>query len=634
MTLPVIRNLVTAWDSFWFTPASPLPMAVFRILIGLAALELLLGQLAPEFFTWFGTNGITEVDTLRAHWPGAALDLFLLLPEGNFWLALAFGFLVISAVALTIGLFTRFSAAIVFIGLSSLFHHNPLVLQGPERLLFLALIFVSLSNAGRALSIDNLLAAVKNGRGDLAVVTPLYSQWAQRLVQVELSLLYLQCVVSKLSGEFWRDGTAVYYTSRIQSMFRIDVPYVFDHIWTIKLLTWGTIGIEAALAILLWWRPARYWVMVLGILLHAGIDITMNIPAFGWVAVSFYIAFVDAGDLRKMWTWMLKPFLPLQVVPGLHGAASRSLDILRRAFRSADSQGADKREPGFGAAELVTAGAWAGLVVLVGLSAVAWLKPIDGYVSRSRALRNAEIRELSLLAAAGISDPWSLPCPDARTVPACSSDERQRLDRRTRYQSVQAGEAAKGEPTIGSSMPMTSVRPSEEVLRSLSRLASICWQEGDFEKCQRLNRYVWAERSRHKQYDPELLKTMRDLAGLYRDWSAFSTAERCYRAALSYENLYCESEPPESARDMANLALVEYLGGCNSLDSARRKSIFDSAVAHYENALSICAAHPDAGSTMTSTILANRAVVLQELKRQFETGWPQALAGSSRSRTQ
>src|SRR5215813_3281338 len=177
MVLPVIRNLLAAWDSFWFAPASPLPMAVFRVLIGLAALELLLWQLAPEFFTLFGTNGIANVDTVRAHSPRAALDLFLLLPADNFWLALGFGFVVVSAVTLTIGLFTRFSAAIVFTGLSSLFHHDPLALEGTERLLLLALLFVFLSNAGRALSVDNLLAGVKNGRWGKAVVAPLYSQW-------------------------------------------------------------------------------------------------------------------------------------------------------------------------------------------------------------------------------------------------------------------------------------------------------------------------------------------------------------------------------------------------------------------------------------------------------------------------
>src|SRR4030095_4195676 len=303
----MIRPLLSAWDSFWFKPASPVPMALLRIFIGLAALELLFFQLAPEFFTWFGTNSIVKMETVRAVPHAPVLDLYLLLPGGNLWLAAGFGFVALSAAALTIGLFTRLSAAIVLMGLVSFFHHDPVVLQGPERLLFLALLFLFLSNAGRAFSIDSLLSCLKTDWREKGFAKPLCSPWGQRIVQIELSVLYLQCVYSKLLGELWREGTAVYYTSRIQCFSRIDIPYVFDHIWTIKFLTWATIGVEASLAILLWWRPLRYWVMVLGILFHAGIDITMNIPTFGWVAVFFYISFVDAHDLRKLWIFMCKP---------------------------------------------------------------------------------------------------------------------------------------------------------------------------------------------------------------------------------------------------------------------------------------------------------------------------------------
>jgi predicted DCC family thiol-disulfide oxidoreductase YuxK len=99
----------------------------------------------------------------------------------------------------------------------------------------------------------------------------------------------------------WLSGTAVYYTSRLQEFWRFPVPYIFEHMWTMKLWAWSTLLIEFSLGALVWIKELRYMVLVGGVLLHAGIDYSMNIPLFGFIMVSAYITFVEPADLQRAW---------------------------------------------------------------------------------------------------------------------------------------------------------------------------------------------------------------------------------------------------------------------------------------------------------------------------------------------
>ena len=47
------------------------------------------------------------------------------------------------------------------------------------------------------------------------------ANWPIRLIQVQLSLIYLAAARSKLSGETWLNGTAVSYALRVADMQRV-----------------------------------------------------------------------------------------------------------------------------------------------------------------------------------------------------------------------------------------------------------------------------------------------------------------------------------------------------------------------------------------------------------------------------
>lgn len=294
------------WNRFFFEPISPVPMALFRICLGLITLQCLCIHLLADWKLYFGDHPIIPLeDYIYNYWGSQPyFDLMLLLPPGEEWRWYFFWFIVATAFCMTIGLFTRVTAVITFLGIMSLQHHFLANQNSGDNYLRIALFFVALSNAGDALSLDSLIRSARQDWRQNGLLAPLSAPWAQRLLQIQLSIAYFHTWWCKISGPAWNDGTAVYYASRYDDIMRFPIPFLLDNIWTIKMLTWGTLVIEFALPTLIWYRPIRYYVLLLGVALHLGIEWTMNLPMFEWLFMVSYFLFIYPEDLAKAWDWV------------------------------------------------------------------------------------------------------------------------------------------------------------------------------------------------------------------------------------------------------------------------------------------------------------------------------------------
>ena len=56
---------------------------------------------------------------------------------------------------------------------------------------------------------------------------------------------------------------------------------------------------EFALAFLLWFRPTRKWIALLGVLLHLGIVPLVNVPLFGEQMTALYLLFLAPDELTR-----------------------------------------------------------------------------------------------------------------------------------------------------------------------------------------------------------------------------------------------------------------------------------------------------------------------------------------------
>jgi hypothetical protein len=155
--------------------------------------------------------------------------------------------------------------------------------------------------SGNALSIDRL----RNKSKTVDLPGPAFenykpvSIWPLRLLQLQLTLVYLHTFVAKFWGASWFDGNAVYYSSRVEDLKRFPLPYIFDHMWTIKFLTWSTLGLEFCLFTLIWIKETRYIVLACGVIFHLTIDYHMNIPFFEYLMIVSYVLFIDPKDLAR-----------------------------------------------------------------------------------------------------------------------------------------------------------------------------------------------------------------------------------------------------------------------------------------------------------------------------------------------
>jgi hypothetical protein len=211
-----------------------------------------------------------------------------LFPNSDVWLNIVFIVFAISAIALTIGFSTKLSAVLVFVCLSSLHARNYLILNSGDVFMRMLCFWLIFSAAGMSLSIDRWRTR--------ALAAP----WAQRLVQINLSLLYAHAFAKKIVGADWQNGTAVYFSSRMIEMQRFHIPFLFDHLWTCRLLSWAVLGIEFALFTLIWVKPLRYYVLIAGLIMHLSIDWTMNIPQFEWIMIISYVLFIEPDDMDKL----------------------------------------------------------------------------------------------------------------------------------------------------------------------------------------------------------------------------------------------------------------------------------------------------------------------------------------------
>ncbi|MBU6154037.1 MAG: HTTM domain-containing protein [Bdellovibrionales bacterium] len=267
---------------------------VFSILLILNALLLL-----PDLSNFFGERGVVEYWGPGKFQASNLYSFFKPTLANSTWILTLHLF---SGVLLMLGLFTRTSAWVGFLTLSSLHHYNVLILNSGDTVLRLVLFYLGFSQAGKAYSLDRFLAL---RRGKASILPRLEMPWAQRLIQLQIAFLYFSTSFYKFDGKAWAYGEATYYTSRLWDFERFPVPYVFDHLWSIRATTWSSLIIEFSLGTLIWVKAFRIPVIVSGVLLHLGIEYSMNIPLFEWIMIALLIAMLEPRQGRALAQWLL-----------------------------------------------------------------------------------------------------------------------------------------------------------------------------------------------------------------------------------------------------------------------------------------------------------------------------------------
>lgn len=287
-------NPLHDWNRFWFRPVSARPLAAFRVVMGLMALAHL-ALLAVDLDYWLTDRGMMQ---------GAEARLIAgpLRPSPLQWVqdptsVRAFvGATAVAATLFTVGWHTRVVSVLLYLGMLAIHHRNIPTNCGPDALLLILLFYLMLSPCGAAYSLDARRAARRRGTPAESLIVP----WAQRLIQLQLCLIYFDTAALKCHGSTWLDGTALHFVLNNPEIGRFDLSALASYTLVLNALTYGALFVEFALAFLLWFRPTRPWVALAGLGLHAGVLLVINVPLFGEMMTACYLTFLTPGELDRV----------------------------------------------------------------------------------------------------------------------------------------------------------------------------------------------------------------------------------------------------------------------------------------------------------------------------------------------
>jgi Vitamin K-dependent gamma-carboxylase len=292
VTRAVRRRLTVigqAWQSFWFQPQPMYTLGVVRMAFG--ALAILWGLwLLPMRDGLLDANGVTPTQPSTAHTWG----LFAVW-NTNGAMLIGIVVLVLAAFALLVGWHSRLAAILVFILIMSFERRIPLAFNSGDALVRIEALFIAISPCGAALSLDQRRTT---GSFWSAQTRP---NWPIRLLQVQLSIIYIAAAQVKLSGEPWLHGTAVSYVLRLEDMQRVIAPEWFaTNALAMNMLTWGTIAVELAVGILVWFPRFRPWVLAAGVLMHLLIDAYVQVGIFSYAMLVMYFAWLSPETAKLL----------------------------------------------------------------------------------------------------------------------------------------------------------------------------------------------------------------------------------------------------------------------------------------------------------------------------------------------
>lgn len=295
------RDVIDAWDQFWFTPRPIETLAVLRILTGAM---LLYSQLVLMFHlsSFIGTDAWISNDVARSLQDGTfgeptAAWSYLWNIDSPGLLALHQLLAVVVSAAFMVGLLTRITGPIAWLLQLMILHRLLGTLFGLDQILTYCCMYLAFTPCGTAFSVDAWLRERTSG-ADRPAVTNRTRLWlfpdnrpsisaniATRLLQLHLCAIYLFGGLAKARGQLWWDGTALWYAVSNYEYQSFDLTFLSDYPTFFTALTHVTLFWEIFYIALVWPRLTRPIVLVIAVAVHAGIGLFLGMATFGLMMI-------------------------------------------------------------------------------------------------------------------------------------------------------------------------------------------------------------------------------------------------------------------------------------------------------------------------------------------------------------
>ena len=278
-------------SALWLAPIPPHIYALLRIALGGVGFVTLLGLTDVGLF-WDPAGLVPVADPLGLKAIVTARNLNVVAGR------VLFSATLVSFLLMTVGYKARAAtAAALFFSLLQAFW-NYLPLSGADAAMRCMLFCLAWADVGAVWSVDawwsRRAGAPAAARSMTALIGPLM------LIRFQIALIYLNSGLWKLLNPLWRDGSALHYILASNAYHRFPAPLP---LWADSLLTvatYTTLAWEIAFPLMVLWRRTRIAAVVIGVVIHIGIWISLEIGLFSFVMIAGYAAYLDPASVREL----------------------------------------------------------------------------------------------------------------------------------------------------------------------------------------------------------------------------------------------------------------------------------------------------------------------------------------------
>lgn len=284
------RQIRLAIDHFWMRPADLRTLDLMRRCYGILLL-IYVGALWVDRHKFFASGSFLPSEAARGVLDPDALNIYTLLPDDPFSITLSLLLLASAGVCLILGYFPRVTATAALCLLTLVQHSNMMLCDAEDtvfRLFAFFFVFAPPWKELKAASADNPQTG--------------FPVWPIRFFQLQMCIIYFCAGIQKSNGAEWIDGTAVYYTLRLDDMTMFHLPgWMAESVNWLRALTWGTLVFELLFPFLIWNRWCRWPCLCVALLFHLMLEYSFNLHLFHPIMLVGLMSFVSFDEWQALW---------------------------------------------------------------------------------------------------------------------------------------------------------------------------------------------------------------------------------------------------------------------------------------------------------------------------------------------
>ncbi|MFK7738292.1 MAG: HTTM domain-containing protein [Pirellulaceae bacterium] len=301
-----MRGWTELWRRFWFQPLGAETLAVIRICTGamLAYMHVIWLSRQADFFgpqAWINREASQSLHAGDWAWSWFWYADSPLAVYSHLGMAILFSLLMM------VGLGTRLVIPLAWFLTLMVCHRSTLALFGLDQVVMMLTMYLSFARSGSVFSLDaklrDRLGRPPEDSGESwlfpsskAVDT---NRIATRLIQLHLCAIYLFGGLSKMRGEMWYDGSAMWFTIVNYEYQSLDLTWMGRSPLLIATLSGMTIFWETFYSALVWPRLTRPLVLAMAVFVHGGIAIGLGMITFGAIMIVANLAFIAPPFWRR-----------------------------------------------------------------------------------------------------------------------------------------------------------------------------------------------------------------------------------------------------------------------------------------------------------------------------------------------